>query len=67
MCTSTIPIQMQEHIFRVFENNVLRIFHRQEFEVTGRLRELYNVELRNLNHLPNIVTVNKSSSTRRDI
>jgi hypothetical protein len=50
---------------RVFENRVLRrIFGPKRDEVTGEWRKLHNEELNDLDSLPNIVRVRKSSRMR---
>jgi hypothetical protein len=51
----------EEHSLRVFENKVLRrIFGPKRDEVTGRWRQLYNEELRDLYSSPTIIRIIKS-------
>jgi hypothetical protein len=55
----------EERLLRVFENMVFtRIFGPKKGEVTGERGLLYNVELKDLYSLPNIIQVIKLSSTR---
>jgi hypothetical protein len=58
-CCSVLVLR-EEHILRVFENRVLRIFGPKRDEVTGGWRKLHNEELRNLYFSPNIIRMIKS-------
>ncbi|KAJ4450873.1 hypothetical protein ANN_02305 [Periplaneta americana] len=56
---------LEEHILRVFENNVLRkIFGAKRDEVTGEWRKLHNAELHALYSLPDIIRNIKSRRLR---
>jgi hypothetical protein len=64
-CVTWSLILGEERRLRVFENRVLRrVFGSKRDEVTGELRKLHTVELRDLYSLPNIVRVVKSRRMR---
>jgi hypothetical protein len=54
----------EEHILRVFENRVLRIFGPKRDEVTGEWRKLHNGGLHDLYSSPNIIRQIKSRRMR---
>jgi hypothetical protein len=64
-CETWSLILRKEHIWRVFENRVLRrIFGPKRDEVTGGWRKLYNEELHNLYFSPSIIRMIKSRRMR---